>query len=122
MYKNPGKYSTEFYGAGPKAYDNWIKAAPAHGSEHGNWWNAVVWSECRYLASKFMAEIGEEYETVSDLCEQIEGHYLKIAGNLRKISNKKMEPEEKIELLKEAKQLEADAVEKLEKLAIALRS
>lgn len=37
--------------------------------------------------------------------------YLKIAGNLKAASNKKMDPEEKIRLLRETKKLEADAIE-----------
>jgi len=38
------------------------------------------------------------------------------------LSNKKMDPEEKIRLLKETKQLEAAAIGKVEKLAAALRA
>jgi len=122
MYKNPTKHSTEPYGVGPKAYENWIKAVPTFGSEHGNWWNAIVWSECRYMAARYIAEIGKGNEHVSDLCSQLRNEYLKISSNLRKISNKEMIPEEKIELLKVTKGLEADAIEKVEKLAVALRA
>jgi hypothetical protein len=40
---------------------NWIRAAPEHGSTHGNWWNAKVWSECRQMAARFFADVGQQY-------------------------------------------------------------
>jgi hypothetical protein len=122
MFKNPMKHSTEAYGVGPKAYDNWIKAVPAYGAEHGNWWNAIVWCECRYLAAKYFEEIGKENTDVSDLCSQLRNEYLKISGNLLKISNREMIPEEKIALLLATKKLETDAIENVEKLAAAMRT
>ncbi|MBN2451341.1 MAG: hypothetical protein JXR77_13195, partial [Lentisphaeria bacterium] len=37
MWRDPEKHSSEAYGAGPKAYDNWTRAVPDSGSSHGNW-------------------------------------------------------------------------------------
>jgi len=121
MHKNPAEHSSDAYGVGPRAYDNWIKAVPESGSGHGNWWNATVWSECRRMAAAYFSEIGEENHEVADLCSQLNREYRKIAENLQRVSNKKMDPEEKIALLKETKRLEATAIVGVEKLAAALR-
>lgn len=121
MWKNPEKHSSAAYGVGPKAYDNWIKVVPASGSEHGNWWNGTVWAECRQMASKYFTEIGKENEGVLPLCTQLSAEYLKIAKDLEAASDKKMAAKEKIELLEATKKLEADAIEKIAKLAAMLR-
>lgn len=122
MWTNSSAYSTQAYGVGQEAYDNWIAAVPADGSGHGNWWNATVWSECRQMAAAYFAEIGEANEHVADLCSQLSGKYQKIAENLGKASEKAMETEPKIRLLKETKLLEEDAVEAVQKLSAALRA
>ena len=121
MCKNPEQHSSENYGVGPKAYDNWIAAAEKHGSQHGNWWNAVVWRECREMASEYFTEIGEEYEEVADLCGQLSKEYLAISKNLETVSKKEMDAQKKIELLKKTKKLEADAIDGVVQLAAAMR-
>jgi hypothetical protein len=103
------------------AYDNWIAAVPTSGSSHGNWWNATVWSECRQMAAWYFTEIGKANAHVADLCSQLNAKYQKIAENLGKASEKTMEPEAKIRLLKETEQLEATAIQGVAELAAALR-
>ena len=105
---------------GPKAYDNWIAAAPACGSGHGNWWNATVWSECRRMAADYFAAIAQDHTSLAGLCAELQKQYLQISENLGKASNKAMDPDEKIALLTATKQLEAAAVTGVEKLAAAL--
>jgi hypothetical protein len=122
VWKNPGTHTIKDYGAGPDAYDRWIKAVPEYGGSHGNWWNATVWSECRRMAADFVTAIGAEHTDAADLCAELSSAYQQIAANLGKTSNKKMDADEKIALLKETKQLEASAIEKVEKLAEALRA
>jgi len=122
MWRKPSEHSTKAYGVGPKAYDNWITIVPTAGSEHGNWWNATVWSECRSMAAGYFSAIGDDNKNVADLCVQLRSEYVKIAENLSKASNKTMDSDEKVALLKETKQLEANAIEKVEKLATALRA
>lgn len=121
MFKNPAKHSSKDYAVGPLAYDNWIAATPTSGSSHGNWWNATVWSECRQMAARYFAEIRRVDAQVASLCSELNVEYLKIADNLKMASEKTMEPEAKIKLLKETKQLEATAIEKVAELAAALR-
>ena len=50
----PEQFAWDAYGTGSQAYDNWLAAIDAgHGAEHGNWWNAVVWGECRERAGDY---------------------------------------------------------------------
>ncbi len=121
LFRNPARHSSNDYAVGPMAYDNWIAAIPASGSSHGNWWNATVWSECRQMAARYFTEIGNANAQVASRCAQLSADYLKIADNLRMVSEKTMDPEAKIRLLKETKQLEASAMERVAELAAALR-
>ncbi|NLE54386.1 MAG: BtrH N-terminal domain-containing protein [Lentisphaerae bacterium] len=122
MWTAPGKHSSEAYGVGPNAYDNWIKAVPECGASHGNWWNATVWSECRRMAAGYFSAIGNENKAGADLCAQLRDAYIKIADNLGKASNKAMNADEKIALLKETKALEASAINMVKTLGETLRA
>jgi hypothetical protein len=121
-WKNPSNHSLKAFGVGPKAYDNWIAAAAKRGSSHGNWWNATVWSECRRMAADYVAAIGKDNKAAAKLCDQIAKEYRTIAESLASASDKTMDPGKKVQLLRETKQREADAIGKLEKLAETLRS
>jgi len=122
MWENPSEYTTQAYGVGPEAYNNWIAAVPTAGSSHGNWWNATVWSECRRMAADYSSAIAKDNEKVADLCAQLRTEYLKIAENLQKASDKIMDSDQKVALLKETKQLESEAIGNVRKLAAALRA
>ena len=121
LYNKPLEHTSEAYGIGPNAYDNWIAAVEKYGASHGNWWNGAVWGECRRMAASYFAEIGKADKTLSFLCQELEKTYRNIGDNLVKISDKKLPAEEKIKLLKETKHLEAIAIQMIEKLADALR-
>ena len=122
LHREPAKHSLDGYGVGPDAYDAWIGAVPEHGAKHGNWWNGVVWAECREMAAKYVAEIGDAYPVASDLCARLSKQYEQIGAALRKASDKDMPADEKTTLLKETKALEAATTTTLEQLAAALRA
>ena len=122
LWRNPTQHTTEAFGVGPKAYDNWIAAASAAGSGHGNWWNATVWSECRRMAADYFSAIADDNQSLADLCAQLKSQYLKISENLGHASDKGMDSSEKIDLLKQTKELEAAAIFNVEKLAATLRA
>lgn len=122
IWRHPAKHSSEAYGAGPKAYENWIKAVPEAGTSHGNWWNATVWSECRRMAAGYISAIGAGNKDVAGLCAPLASDYRKIAANLKTASSKTMEPTAKIALLEETRTLESSAIANVAKLADALRA
>jgi hypothetical protein len=116
LFKNPSQYSFEKYKIGSGAYDNWIKAlegGTAH--EHGNWWNAMVWSECRKMASGYFDEIAEKYDNkISALAKELSAQYRELAELLKRISDKEMKVAEKIPLVKQAMMKDETAVQKIE--------
>ena len=121
LQTNPTEHSLEGYGVGPHAYANWINAAAEYGSDHGNWWNATVWSECRQMASEYFGEIQREYEHLSDCASELRAAYAAIADSLHRLSNKEMDPLEKVVLLEETRTKEAEATSMVAALAVALR-
>jgi hypothetical protein len=116
LFKNPDNYSFEKYAIGTGAYDNWIKALQdekAH--EHGTWWNAMVWAECRKMAGEYFEEISDKHmDETSRIARELRALYKEISGLFFKISNKEMKAEDKIPLLKQAKEKEETAVKKIE--------
>ena len=122
LHRNPSKHSLSKYGIGPDAYTNWISAAPEHGSSHGNWWNATVWSECRKMASAYFSEIRQADVRLSDSALELEKAYAGIAEALNKLSDKGMPTEEKLVLLKRTKTEEENAMNMVAAFAAAMRS
>ncbi len=118
LLKNPDKTSAEPYSGGLKAYDRWIEAlAEGHGGEHGNWWNGMVWSECRKMAAAYMDEIGEIYGgDVEADSRVISSGYYAVAQNLERISNRELDNARKTDLLVESKEMEAAQLPRLERL------
>jgi AraC-like DNA-binding protein len=46
------------YHVGDAAWEAWLSAVDRGlGSSHGNWWGAMVWKECRSMASAFFSEV-----------------------------------------------------------------
>ncbi|MDE0659036.1 MAG: hypothetical protein OXI79_05230 [Gammaproteobacteria bacterium] len=58
FWRCPDQFAWETYGTGSQAYENWIAGLDSgHGDDHGNWWNAVVWGECRERAGDFFQRL-----------------------------------------------------------------
>jgi hypothetical protein len=112
LFNNPTVHNVEKYGIGPRAYDNWIKGVQnGHGSSHGNWWNGVVWSECRSRAADYMAEIAERGpDRVKAPARELVPKYRRIAAGLKQVSEKALPEQEKIGLLRELQKDELAAV------------
>ena len=118
LYRNADRYSHGPYGAGPKAYSNWLKAVKdGHGGAHGAWWNGTVWAECRRNASEYLAEVA--LAGVID-ADDLAATYGSIAGKLEKAADKQMPADEKISILESAAAEEVRAVEGIAVLAEAL--
>jgi hypothetical protein len=120
LFRQPEKHCLEHYGIGPNAYDNWTRAVAEHGSSHGNWWNATVWSECRAMASGYFAEIGQKFPAVAGQTRELSNAYREIADLLSKAADKEMEPVGKSALLSQAKDKEGRAIQQIETLLASL--
>ncbi|MHC4502891.1 MAG: hypothetical protein ACYTFI_06270 [Planctomycetota bacterium] len=121
LWKNPTKHTSEPYGVGPDAYDKWIGAVKeGRGSSHGNWWNAMVWSECRSMAARYFAEICEKLPSVASQAAGLSEMYGAVAEELAKASDKEMASEEKGRLLEDARAKEEKCIQETAGLRAAL--
>ena len=121
LYKNPLTHTEEAYGVGPIAYQKWIKAVEnGHGSEHGAWWNGMVWGECRSMASAYFGEIAESFPAAALLAAPLKEKYGAIGKLLIKAADKEMASEDKIKLLEKAESTEASCIDGIAALASAI--
>ncbi|UCC11822.1 MAG: hypothetical protein JSW02_10825 [candidate division WOR-3 bacterium] len=115
LFMHPEKYSYEKYTIGVAAYDMWIKAleqGTAHA--HGNWWNSTVWSECRNMAAEYFAEVAGKYDSIAKQARDLSAQYKEVGELLKQVSDKEKPAEEKIPLLKKAKNKEEAVVTLIE--------
>lgn len=118
LYLTPSKYSNEPYSGGISAYDQWIQAIrDGHGQDQGNWWNAIVWGECRARAAAYLDEIGHGFsEAYQELASHLSEVYRLIAHSLKTVSERELSDSRKVELLQEIKHLELEQLERLKSL------
>jgi hypothetical protein len=119
--KHPHRYTQDHYGMGPEAYVNWLSAIESgHGAEHGAWWNAVVWGECRHKASEFLALVGERFSDVTVPAMLASELYKSIGNDLSAASDKEMQKDEKRKFVERARDSEAEALSIVSSLVEAL--
>jgi len=121
LYEKPKRHTNGMYGIGPDAYVNWIGAVQeGHGQEHGAWWNARVWSECRNMAALYFAEIGERFPETAGPARDLAERYATLGVNIAKTADKEMPADEKIAILKATAAAERAAVGKIPAIIEAL--
>ena len=119
-WRQPDGMTEAPYRFGPDGYDLWL-AALGNGEidEHGNWWNASVWGECRAFAGRYFGE-APRYALPEwlDLAESraLGERYSAVAGRLREASDKTRSTLTRHDLVAEARDIEADCIERLERL------
>ena len=121
VWNNPPGGDEKPYAMGKFAYPYWVQAVKdGHGSEHGNWWNGMVWAECRANAAKFLAEVGETFPATAEPAECLSSRYAEVAQALYKASNKELPADEQIALLEQASETEAGCVADIPGVVAAL--
>lgn len=119
-WRQPDSMTEAPYRFGPDAYDLWL-AALGNGDidEHGNWWNASVWSECRAFAARYFMEAPADAfpgwlqpRPARELGER----YAAVAGRLRDVSDSTLPRTERHDFVAEARDIEADCIARLERL------
>jgi hypothetical protein len=122
LYRRPEAHTQAPYFVGAEAYGKWIAAIQAgHGTTHGNWWNATVWGECRGRAADFFAQIAATYPVAAALSGDLAIEYGAIAEALRTVSDRDLDSDEKVRLLKTAGDREAGCIGRIEELAAAVK-
>lgn len=108
-------YTMEKYTTGLAAYDVWINALNNdNGDSQGQWWNGTVWAESRYMANRFLFEVGKKFSgKIEEKSNKIRMKYKEIAKNLNLVRDRDLDKKRKIELLKEAQKIEKNCVKEL---------
>lgn len=131
--KSPEKWVFPKYKAGLAGFDNWIHALETGKADgFGVAYNAVVWSECRGFAVRFLKEAKERLgDELSPLFDEAMEHYKVVAESLKRISeifpfrgpgtegDEVKDPErvkKAIEHLRDAKKAEESGLRSLDKL------
>jgi len=115
---SPEARSQGLYTCGHGAYDSWIEGVRnGHGGSHGNWWNGIVWSECRGMGAEYFREIAADFPGCSVTALELADQFKGISERLLEVSNKELETESKIRLLEESKSIELKALPLMEMLA-----
>jgi len=119
MRTNPDDFQNPGYRVGDGAWESWIAAVEGgHGSEHGHWWNAMVWAECRDMASKFFQEVSAFADRA--LCESLSGTYRRVNELLVAVSDRALPAASQKEALAKCRGLEAESEGMLRELLAAV--
>lgn len=117
VWENSERYAEEHYGLGAAAYANWLGAIDAgQGNEHGNWWNAVVWAECRERAGDYFQSVAaaEFPGAIDRQCARLLAvDYRALSRLLYRASDKTAPAEQKHLLVTKARDLDSRCVERI---------
>ena len=85
---NPGRWIFPQYGAGLKAYDNWIRSLESGSVDGlGMAYNSSVWAECRGFAVLFLREAQQRLDAkLSQLFDEASKLYQAVFDNLQQVS------------------------------------
>ena len=117
LWRESERHAEPGYALGEGAYDHWLAALDAgHGDEHGNWWNGVVWAECREQAGDFFQRLAAaEFPGPIDqtAAKQLAIDYRALSRLLYRAADKTATVEAKRQFVAEAKALDAECMAKI---------
>lgn len=120
VWRRPEQFAESPYGTGDLAYQNWLTAIDAgHGESHGNWWNAVVWGECRERAGDYFQVLAAaEFPGAVDQrqARELAVDYRALSRLLYRASDKTAGAADKRRFVEQARDLDAGCVERIAEL------
>lgn len=112
MRKASEEFQCEGYRVGDGAWESWIACVErGMGTSHGNWWNGMVWKECRAMAAEFFGEIGPEQKDpkAAKICEGLSGIYRECEKQLDIAKEKEAPKAAQLEALSKGRELDRKA-------------
>ena len=104
MYSKPACFPYEGYTFGLPAYEVWLASlTKGEYDQHGHWWNAMVWSECRSQYARYFEHVASMKFPETDELVRVFGE---IAAHLVTSSDKELEDSKKVECIRQAYALE----------------
>ncbi|MCY4096596.1 MAG: hypothetical protein OXG05_15910 [Gammaproteobacteria bacterium] len=114
---SPASEHNELYRIGSASYPNWIEAIDeGHGTQHGAWWNAVVWGECKAMAASYFDGLASSMNEATELVTTIAANYREAADALLRASDIQQGKETQKEAVRQAESTETRAFEGLREL------
>lgn len=114
---SPTSTHNELYRIGAASYPNWIKAIEeGHGDQHGAWWNAVVWGECKAMAAGYFEELAVNMSESSELISVIAANFQEASDAMLRASDIQQDKETQKAAVRTAEAAETKAMEGLREL------
>jgi AraC-like DNA-binding protein len=110
----PSEAEMPGYRVGDGAWESWIAAVDeGRGSSHGNWWCAMVWKECRAMASAFFSEIEGDMRSArgASLCRELSELNRECAARLDEAKEREAPPDRQKEALSAGRGLDRRCAE-----------
>jgi AraC-like DNA-binding protein len=123
MRKAPEEFQNEGCRAGDGAWEQWIDCVVrGMGTSHGNWWNGMVWKECRSMAAEFFGEIGPGQKDLkaAQICETLAGIYRECERQIDIAKEKEAPKAAQIDALEKGRDLDRRAAESIKELLAIL--
>ena len=117
LWRHPARYTEAPYAAGAGAYDTWLDAIDGgHGDGVGNWWNALVWAECRARAADYLQDLSDDDapEPFGDGATRwFAARYRVVSDLLNRAADKSASVDDRRRLISEAHGVEASCIDRL---------
>ena len=120
LWRHPERYTEAPYAVGAGAYDTWLDAIDGgHGDGVGNWWNALVWAECRARAADYLQVLSEDDapEPFADgTAAWLAARYRSVSDLLNGAADKSASDVEKRRRIAEARAIEVSCIDRIGEL------
>ena len=117
LWRHPERYTEAPYAVGAGAYDTWLHAlAGGHGDGAGNWWNALVWAECRARAADYVQDLAEADAPApfgDGTARWLAGQYRSVSDLLNRAADKSASAVDKRRLITEAHAIEVSCIDRI---------
>lgn len=118
LWEHPDRHSDEPYAVGDGAYAKWLAAIDAGPKDaHGNWWNAVVWAECREHAADYFLSLASSANGEGPLSPEdarwLANRYRDVNRLLRLASDRESAATDKRRHVAEARELDRACVHRI---------
>ena len=118
LWEHPGRHTHEPYAVGDGAYEKWLAALDrGPEDEHGNWWNAVVWAECRQHAAEQFAAIAKAHARDAPIssasAEWLAGQYRELERRLRAASDREAPVADKRLHVAQARKIDGACIDRI---------
>ena len=116
LWRHPERYTDAPYATGARAYDTWLDAIDGgHGDGVGNWWNALVWAECRARAAEYLQDLSEDDapEPFGDGAARWLAARYRSVSDLLSAAGKSASADDKRRMIAEARAVEASRIDRI---------